>query len=151
MVCLACVTSYVQFSVPKNRESKGEVRKKKREAGEGKEEQKDRRDLRPAGLFLKFFIYVCVWCHRHECQKRTSDPLELELGEVMIVLHGCWEQISMEDYKSPWGTLFSHSCLILVSKDVVPHPNTLTYTLIFERLPYCHKNITETERAKQAS
>lgn len=60
MVCLACVTSYVQFSVPKNRESKGEVRKKKREAGEGKEEQKDRRDLRPAGLFLKFFIYVCV-------------------------------------------------------------------------------------------
>lgn len=29
-------------------------------------------------------------------QKRTSDPLELELEEVMIVLRGCWEQISNE-------------------------------------------------------
>lgn len=60
-------------------------------------------------------------CECRQRPERTSDPLELELAAVMPALHGCWEQISMEDYKSSLSILTSHS-LILVSKDGIPPP-----------------------------
>lgn len=96
----------------------GRSGREKERQGKGKKDISTEEILDQLVYFLNF-LFMCMSDVRG--QKRTSDPLELELGEVMIVLNGCWEQISMEDYKSPRGTLSSHSCLILAAKDVIPH------------------------------
>lgn len=130
----------------KAREKSG--REKERQE-KGKEEDIRTEEILDQLVCFLNFLFMCmsdvIGVSAIRGQKRTSDPLELELEEVMIVLRGCWEQISVEDYRSPRGTLSSQSQRMLF-----PTPNALTYTFIFEGLHYCHKNITETERTKQA-
>lgn len=90
---------------------KSEREKERQE--KGKEEDIRTEEILDQLVCFLNFLFMCmsdvIGVSAIRGQKRTSAPLALELEEVMIVLRGCWEQISMEDYRSPRGTLSSHS------------------------------------------